>query len=93
MALGREPWILTVARWYGITNLTERKANPKRLSELICGHWGIEKSLHYRRDETLGADWCLRRSGHAARVMAILAIGIFLATLGVIRFNLAIYQP
>jgi predicted transposase YbfD/YdcC len=66
---------------YGITSLSAREANPKRLLQLIRNHWGIENGLHYRRDETLREDWCHLRQGHATRVMATinnLVLGLLL---------------
>lgn len=41
---------------YLITALTPAEANPQRLLELVCGHWGIENSSHYVRDVTFAED-------------------------------------
>src|SRR6266566_8138012 len=41
---------------YGITSLPVALADPKRLLQLIRGHWGIENGLHYRRDATMRED-------------------------------------
>jgi len=30
---------------------------------LVRCRWGIEKGLHYRRDETLREDWCYLKQG------------------------------
>ena len=55
---------------YAITSLREDEAEPKRLLELIRGHWGIENKLHYVRDVTLAEDASQVRTGHAPQVMA-----------------------
>lgn len=55
---------------YAITSLREDEAGPKRLLELIRGHWGIENKLHYVRDVTLAEDASQVRTGHAPQVMA-----------------------
>jgi predicted transposase YbfD/YdcC len=55
---------------FGITSLTREQAGPKRLLELIRGHWGIENGLHGVRDGTLGEDASRVRKGSAAEVMA-----------------------
>lgn len=57
---------------YGITSLTAPVAGPKQLLQLIRSHWGIENSLHYRRDETLREDWCHLKQGQAPRAMAVI---------------------
>jgi hypothetical protein len=57
---------------YGITSLTPERASPERLLALSRGHWGIENSLHYVRDVTLGEDACRIRSGTAPQVFAAL---------------------
>ena len=36
--------------------LTEEKASPKRLLEIVRSEWGIENGLHYRRDVTYKED-------------------------------------
>lgn len=57
---------------YGITSLTPREANAKRLLDLVREHWSIETGLHYRRDQTLREDWCQVRRGTAPQVLATL---------------------
>ena len=57
---------------YGLTSLPSVKAGPARLLALKRHYWGIENRLHYRRDVTLNEDRCRLRTGHAARMMAIL---------------------
>lgn len=65
---------------YGITSLTAREADAKRLLEIIRGHWGIESGLHYRRDVTLREDRGRVRRGQAPRAIAVvnnLVLGLF----------------
>lgn len=57
---------------YGLTSLTRAEASPARLLELVRGHWAIENSLHYRRDETMREDWYHVRTGHLPQMMAAL---------------------
>ncbi len=66
---------------YGITSLGPDQASPGRLLEIVRTHWKIENGLHYRRDETMGEDWCHLRLGHAQRMMAAinnLVLGLLL---------------
>jgi predicted transposase YbfD/YdcC len=62
----------TVEVVYGITSLSEQKANAERLLELTRGHWGIENGLHHVRDVTLKEDASRVRAGNAPQVMAAL---------------------
>jgi predicted transposase YbfD/YdcC len=65
---------------YGITSLPAERAGAKELLELTRGHWGIENSLHYVRDVTLGEDASRIRMGSAPQIMAAirnLAIYLF----------------
>src|SRR4051812_29445961 len=48
--------VTTVEVVHGITSLSPERADAKKLLELTRGHWGIENSLHYRRDVTMGED-------------------------------------
>lgn len=57
---------------YGITSLSPKRADAKRLLKLTRGHWGIENGLHYRRDVTMGEDASRVRKGVAPQVMASL---------------------
>lgn len=57
---------------HGITSLSLKRANARRLLELTREHWGIENQLHYRRDVTLGEDSSRIRKGVAPQVMAAL---------------------
>jgi len=68
----REKGQTTVEVVYGITSLSREKADAARLLELTRGHWGIENSLHYTRDETLGEDRCRVRKGKSPQVLASL---------------------
>lgn len=66
---------------YGVTSLRAAEASPRRLLELVRGHWQIENGLHYRRDETMREDWSHVRQGHAPQVMAAcnnLVLGLLL---------------
>ena len=51
---------------YAITSLREDEAEPKRLLELIRGHWGIENKLHYVRDVTLAETSCVLNAPRCA---------------------------
>jgi predicted transposase YbfD/YdcC len=57
---------------YGVTSLTEREADAKRLLGLVRGHWQIENGLHWVRDVTLGEDKCRVRKGNAPQALAAL---------------------
>jgi predicted transposase YbfD/YdcC len=53
---------------YFVTSLTAAEAGPARLLALNRQHWGIENTLHWRRDVSMSED---RSPGRAcARVMA-----------------------
>ena len=62
----------TVEVVYGITSLTARQADAKRLLHLVRDHWRIENCLHYVRDVTLAEDACRVRKGNAPQVLAAL---------------------
>src|SRR6266487_1452506 len=70
---------------YGFTNLPRRKAGAMRLLELNQKHWSIENRLHYRRDVTLGEDYCQVRNNGAPQSLAALNRGVlaFMDWLGV----------
>jgi predicted transposase YbfD/YdcC len=57
---------------YGVTSLTRQEVSPKRLLQIARGHWGIENSLHYRRDVTFKEDHSRVRLQRAPQVMAAL---------------------
>jgi predicted transposase YbfD/YdcC len=55
---------------FGITSLTRKQASPLRLLYIRRAHWGIETSLHYRRDVTLKEDATRMTVGDTGKVMA-----------------------
>jgi predicted transposase YbfD/YdcC len=55
---------------FGLTSLSSQEASPKRLLELVRSEWGIENSLHYRRDVTFHEDATRLTRKSAGRVMA-----------------------
>ena len=57
---------------YGIASQTREACPAAAMLKQNRGHWGIENSLHYRRDVTLGEDACRIREGHSGQVMACL---------------------
>jgi predicted transposase YbfD/YdcC len=74
--------VTTVEVVYGITSLSEKDTDAKRLLGLTRGHWGIENGLHYVRDVTMGEDASRVRKGSAPQVMAALRnVVIFLVSL------------
>ncbi|MCP5004320.1 MAG: transposase [Planctomycetes bacterium] len=65
---------------YGVTSLTQKKADPKTVLRIVRGHWGIENSLHYVRDTAFDEDRSQIRTQNAPQSMAALknlAIGLF----------------
>jgi predicted transposase YbfD/YdcC len=65
---------------YGLTSLTAAEASPQRLLELVRSEWGIENSLHYRRDKTFQEDQTRMTRPAMGRAMACinnLVIGLF----------------
>jgi predicted transposase YbfD/YdcC len=64
--------VTTVEVGYGITSLSEEKADAARLLGLLRGHWQIENGLHYVRDVTMGEDASRVRKGSAPQVLAAL---------------------
>lgn len=57
---------------YGITSLTPKMADAKRLNGLIRQYWGIENGLHYRRDKSLQEDATRMRDRNQAQNLAAL---------------------
>jgi predicted transposase YbfD/YdcC len=57
---------------YLITPLTPAEASPRRLLDLVRGHWSIENSSHYVRDMTFGEDRSRLRTGSAPQILAAL---------------------
>lgn len=57
---------------YGVTSLTRLEVTARRLLQIVRAHWGIENSLHYRRDVTFQEDHSRVRLQRAPQVMAAL---------------------
>lgn len=57
---------------YGISSLSNRKAAPKRILEIVRQFWGIENGLHYRRDVTFQEDVTRLTKGKAGHAMAVI---------------------
>lgn len=55
---------------YAITSLNRTQARPPQLEALWRGHWTIENTLHYVRDESMGEDRSTLRSGNAPHALA-----------------------
>jgi hypothetical protein len=74
---------------YGITSLPRGRADARRLLGLARRHWGIENSLHYVRDVTLGEDACRVRSGSAPQILAGVRNAVLRLLVGVNPKNIA----
>jgi predicted transposase YbfD/YdcC len=48
---------------YFVTSLTKAEASPERLLALARAHWGIENTLHWRRDVCMNEDRSRIRAG------------------------------
>lgn len=57
---------------YGLTSLTEDKADPAALLAYNRGHWSIENELHWVRDVTFDEDRSRIRAENGPQVMASL---------------------
>lgn len=57
---------------YGLTSLTSQQASPERLLHIVRSEWGIENSLHYRRDVTFQEDQTRMTEKSMGRAMAII---------------------
>jgi predicted transposase YbfD/YdcC len=57
---------------YGITSLSAEQASPGQLLKMLRSYWGIENSLHYRRDVTLHEDETRFTKDSAAHIMSII---------------------
>lgn len=57
---------------YGVTSLTQQKADANRLNHLVRQYWDIENGLHYRRDKSLHEDATRMRNPLLAENMATL---------------------
>jgi predicted transposase YbfD/YdcC len=55
---------------YYVTSIPQDKYTTQELLEMIRGHWSIENSLHWVRDETFGEDRSQIRIGAEPRVFA-----------------------
>ncbi|MGI8586589.1 MAG: ISAs1 family transposase [Chloroflexia bacterium] len=60
------------AKHYLVTSLPEQVASVEQLMKIRRGHWGIENSLHYVKDVTLGEDRSMVHVGHGGAVMSAL---------------------
>ena len=57
---------------FGVSSLTRKAADRRRLLALTRGHWGIESKVHWVRDVTFDEDRSQVRTGNAPQVMASL---------------------
>lgn len=57
---------------YGITSLNPAEATPQQMLEVLRSEWGIENSLHYRRDVTFQEDKTRMENKIAARALAMI---------------------
>lgn len=55
---------------YGITSLRRDQADAGDLLRLVRSHWGIENTVFYVRDVTLGEDQCRVRTGTAPHILS-----------------------
>lgn len=67
--IGEQKSVETV---HGITSLTRDKADAKQLLAIQRAHWGIENSIFYVRDFSMGEDQCRVRTGSAPQALAAL---------------------
>lgn len=61
---------------YGIASLNWQEAGAGQVEGLWRGHWGIENTVHYVRDVTMGEDAGQIRVGQAPHALAALRNGI-----------------
>ena len=61
--------LTSAAAALGLTCLSARQADPRRIATLVRGHWGIE-SLHWIRDVTFDEDHHQLRVGSAPQILA-----------------------
>lgn len=57
---------------YGLTSLSPRQADARRIGELARGHWEIENRLHWVRDVTYDEDRSQVRTGAGPRALTSL---------------------
>jgi predicted transposase YbfD/YdcC len=62
----------TIETAFGITSLKRDQADAGRLLKLTRQHWGIENSVFYVRDMSLGEDACRARTGSAPHLLSCL---------------------
>ena len=55
---------------YGITSLSRDQADAQKLLDLNRGHWTIENSVFYVRDEAFGEDRCRVRQRSGPQLLA-----------------------
>jgi predicted transposase YbfD/YdcC len=55
---------------YLISSLDLRRHTAEELLKFNRGHWGVENTLHYVRDMTMGEDACRVRTGSAPQILA-----------------------
>jgi len=77
---------------YGVTSLPQEVAMPSRLLGIARSEWGIENSLHHRRDVTLHEDACQLRRGQAPHTNAALNNVVVSLVLSSGETNLAAVQ-
>lgn len=64
---------------FGLTSLKRGNADPKRVLNLVIGHWGIENRSHWVRDVTFDEDRSQVKDSEIAQFMALfrnIAIGL-----------------
>jgi predicted transposase YbfD/YdcC len=72
---------------YGFTSLSRDEIAPPQLLSLLRSYWGIENSLHYRRDVTLHEDHTRMTKHNAGRVMACLNNLVLNLLIGKLKFR------
>ena len=64
---------------YAVTSFSPEQASPKRLLNLLRGHWTIENGQHHRRDRTQDEDRCQVHETMSARNLSLFrSLAIFL---------------
>ncbi len=64
--------VMSLETRYFVTSLGADEASPKRLMDLVRGHWGVENGLHFIKDRWWDEDrqWSTR-PGLAERLAAL----------------------
>lgn len=57
---------------YHVTSLFQKQASSQELMGYVRGHWSIENSEHYVRDETFGEDRSRIRKKEGPQILATL---------------------